>query len=394
MEHQHIPDHKLCGILQGLGLLGHPTTNMTAMNYSGNWTGPKWLSVLRITLLSVLLPVVLWGCSPKKPVASEESSNASASRAFKMVESQDSREQKQIAAQALGLFTNRAFSELDALAAKYRTSKEGYADGSWKLGCVYWGLEPGDEAPLSEWKGRVAGADEWSRKNPNSMTARVAKARLLVGYGWAIRGSGGADTVKEKQWTQFFEILRQAAQVLRDAKQLRERCPLYWSTWQKAALGLQAERAEYDAIFQQAIKEFPDYWYYYTSRVIYLLPRWNGEPGEWEKDLTRSADRIGGEAGDMLYAQVVCNIRGYGGGIDVFEGNRISWQRVDKGFEGLLKKFPESLAAKNERAFLAGVAGDKEKARAYFSPIKDECDLSVWEEKEKVEHFVAWMNGK
>jgi hypothetical protein len=48
---------------------------------------------------------------------------------------------------------------------------------------------------------------------------------------------------------------------------------------------------------------------------------------------------------------------------------------------------------KNERAFLAGLAGDKEKTRRYFSEIKDQCDLSVWHDKEKIEHFVTWMNG-
>jgi hypothetical protein len=336
--------------------------------------------------------LVLSACSPKKPEAKAKPSNASALSTFTIVESQETREQKQIKAQALTLFTNRAFNELDALAAKYRASKEAYANGTWKLGYVYAGLEPGDDEPLSVWTNQVAAAEEWSRKNRQSITARVAKARLLVGYAWAVRGGGYADTVKGKQWTQFAALLRQAAQVLQGAKQLPERCPLYWSTWQTVALGLQVEKADYDTIFQQAIKEFPDYWYYYNSRATYLLPRWYGEVGDWEKDLTQSADRIGGEAGDMLYAQVVSCTHTYGGGIDVFEGKRISWERLDKGMGALLKKFPQSLALKNDRAFLAGLAGDKEKARAYFSEIKDQCDLCVWHEKQKIEKFVTWMN--
>ena len=345
-------------------------------------------------LLSLLLPLVLWGCSPKQAVAKEESSTSSGLREFAIVVSRDTREQKQTEAQVLALFTNRAFSDLDALAAKYRASKEGYADGSLKLGLVYSGLEPHRNAPQNAWKSRLEGADEWVRKNPGSMTARVAKARLLVGYGWAIRGGSWAENVKEKQWSQFSELLRQADQVLRDARKLPERCPLYWSTWQKAALGLQVEKADYDGMFQQAIKEFPDYWFYYNNRAIFLLPRWYGEPGDWQKDLTQSADRLGGEAGDMLYAQVVCDLCSYGGGIEVFEGKRISWERVEKGLEGLLKKFPQSLAVKNDRALLAGLAGRKEKARAYFSQIKDECDLCVWQDEQKIEKFVAWLNRK
>jgi hypothetical protein len=326
-------------------------------------------------------------------VVKEESSNASALQSFTIAESPDTREQKQITAQAKRLFTNRAFSELDALAAKYRASKEAYPHGNWKLGHVYSGFEPDDNASLSAWKSQVAVADEWSRKNPDSITARVAKARLLVEYAWAVRGGGYADTVKEKQWADFSELLGQAAQALRDAKQLPERCPLYWSTYQKAALGLQTPKADYDLICQQALKDFPDYWYYYNSRAIFLLPRWYGEPGDWEKDLTQSADRVGGEAGDMLYAQVFCYVRNYGGGIDVFEGKRISWKRVEKGLDGLLKKFPQSLALKNDRAFLAGLAGEKEKARAYFTQIQDQCDLAVWHDKKKITNFVNWISG-
>lgn len=345
----------------------------------------------RLALFAVLLPLVLWGCSPKKPAPKKETSNTPAPGGVTTVESYETGERSQIETEALGLFTNRDFSGLDALAAKYRASKEAYADGSWKLGNVYGGLEPDDEVPLREWKNRLAIADEWVRKNPDSMTARVTKARLLIGYGWSIRGNGVADTVKDKQWAQFGELLGQAAVVLRDARHLRERCPVYWSTCQRAALGLQMEKANYDSMFQQAIKEFPDYWYYYQNRAVFLLPRWNGDPGEWENDLTRSADRIGGDGGDMLYAQVVWATHDYGRGINVFAGNRISWQRVDKGVEGLLKKFPESVALKNERVRLAGLVGDREKARAYFAQIKDQCDLSTWGGKKNLEGFITWL---
>ena len=156
-------------------------------------------------------------------------------------------------------------------------------------------------------------------------------------------------------------------------------------------MGLGMQRADYDALFGQAVKEYPDYWYYYPTRAIFLLPRWYGEPGDWEKDLTQSANRIGGDDGDMIYAQVVCATHHYGGGVNVFEGNIISWERVEKGLELLLKKFPESLNIKNERALLAAVAGDREKARTYFAQIKDQCDLAVWRDKKRLEDFIAWM---
>jgi len=350
---------------------------------------------MKTKLIFALLPVVLCGCSPKKPAANGETSTSSSRAAvhppqFTMVESPETKEQNQIKSQALTLFTKKDFKGVEELAAKYRASKERYANGYWKLTFVYIGLEPSDDESEKAWQARQAPVDDWIRQRQDSMMARVAKARLLIGQAWAIRGSDWADSVKEKQWQQFHDKLQQAAAVLTKAKQLQERCPIYWSTWQRAALGLQLDKSDYNAIFDQAIKEFPDYWFYYNTRVVFLLPRWYGETGEWEKDLTKSADLLGGEAGDMLYAQVVWDAHSYGGGQQVFEGKRISWERVDKGFEALLKEFPNSLAAKSERAFLAGLAGDREKARAYSLQTNGQGDLSVWHDKETLDRFLAW----
>ena len=158
----------------------------------------------------------------------------------------------------------------------------------------------------------------------------------------------------------------------------------------RASLGLQVTKPQFNDIFQQAIKAAPDYKYYYHTRAIFLLPRWYGEEGEWEKDLAQSADRIGGEEGDLVYAQVVWGIHHYGESIDVFEGNKISWERVDRGFAVILKQFPDSLAAKNERAHLASLAGDREKARKYFILTEGKVDLSAWNAKGEFIDAANW----
>ena len=307
-----------------------------------------------------------------------------------MVETPETKEQNQIKGQASTLLSSKDYKGLEDLAGKYRASKECYADGLWKLTYVYIGIEPSDDASESEWATRQSQVNDWIREQNESITARVAKARLLIGYAWKIRGSGWANSVKETEWKKFHERLQQAVHVLEESRALKEKCPVYWSSLQRAALGLQTDKVEFEAVFNQAIKEYPDYWFYYQARTTFLLPRWYGAPGEWEKDLGISADRIGSENGDMLYAQVVWASNLYGGGIDIFEGHRISWGRVDKGFEVILKQFPDSLAAKNERAYLAAQAGEKEKARNYFLLTKGQADLTAWEDKEAFDNFIKW----
>ena len=120
----------------------------------------------------------------------------------------------------------------------------------------------------------------------------------------------------------------------------------------RAALGLQANRLQFDGICDEAIKSEPDYETCYFRRAIYLLPRWYGREGEWESDLARQADKLGGENGDMLYAQVVWNMnQSYY--LNPFPDANLSWKRVDSGFEIIEKRFPDALEARGERAYLA-----------------------------------------
>ena len=52
-----------------------------------------------------------------------------------------------------------------------------------------------------------------------------------------------------------------------------------------------------------------------------------------------------------------------------------------------MKRYPTSLAVKSERAYLAGMAGDRPKARKYFDALGGKVDLSVWDTRNNfVEH--------
>lgn len=214
----------------------------------------------------------------------------------------------EIARQALALLEAKAYNKLDDLAAKFRSSKERYADGVWKLANVYDGLVPSNRALDENWETRLSTIGRWAVARPDSITARVAWANVLVAYAWKSRGAGEADTVSREGWRLFGKRLIAAARVLKDAKALKEQCPLYWRVLMRDALGLQVDKTRFNAIFDEAIKAEPDCESYYYHRAIYLLPQWYGSKGEWQSDLIKSADKIGGENGDMLYARVIWNM--------------------------------------------------------------------------------------
>lgn len=265
----------------------------------------KIMKLLSFVCMSILA-LALSGCSKKGP---QNHSAKAIAKAFgfdiRVVQTAEAKEQAEIRRQALALLTNSDFDALEALAQTHRTSKEAFANGMWKLYYVYDGLAPSGGEPV--WQARLKQLQDWGGNKPDSVTARVALARFWAGYAWKARGSGAANSVTEEGWRLMGERLQKCVQVLREAGRMKERCPILWSSWHQFALGNEKDKDEYKKMFEQAIAEFPDYEPYYNNRAIFLLPRWYGEEGEWVRDLTIYADQVGGEKGDMIYAQVVWN---------------------------------------------------------------------------------------
>jgi tetratricopeptide (TPR) repeat protein len=274
-----------------------------------------------------------------------------------------------IAIQARSLFQAKDYQKLDELAEQHRSSKESYADGVWKLSTVYDALVPSMHEPDDDWDVRLDTIARWTVARPDSITARVAWANVLVAYAWKARGAGETDTVTAEGWKLFFRRLTQATQILKQAKSLKEQCPIYYRVLMRAALGLQARRVQFDTIFDQAIKFEPDCETYYFGRAMYLLPQWYGAKDELQRDLAKSADKIGGETGDMLYAQVIWNINLRYDKNPFIEYNA-SWSRVDKGFEVIEKHFPGTLVPQIERANLAILANDA-RATVFYNSARE-----------------------
>jgi len=302
----------------------------------------------------------------------------------------ESIEKNDIQAQANALLKARDYDKLDDLAAKLRSSKGCYANGHSKLADVYAGLVPLDEAPDIEWENCITSLQNWIAARPDSITARVGLANVLVNYAWRARGSDYANTVTDEGWRLFGKRLNQAMGILNESENLKEQCPHYWPVKMRAAQGLQMGKDQFNEIFTQAIQNASDYELSYLQRAIYLMPRWFGGEGEMESDLEKSADRIGGEDGDMLYAQVVWSIHARASSPNVFRENHFSWPRVDRGFAVIEERFPDSLAARGERAYLAAYAGDAEKTRKYLKETQGKADLAVWYYKEEYIRVANW----
>jgi hypothetical protein len=277
------------------------------------------------------------------------------------------------------LISKRNYTELDKMADNLRKSKAQVANGAWHLWFFY---EILSDLPCTatdtDWKARIDFFNGWINAKPDSITSTVALAECYASYAWCARGGGYADSVTEVGWKLYKERFQQAKQTLTRSKQLKQECPFWWVCMQQVALAEGWELASYNKLFDDAISHEPGNITIYRNKVNYLLPRWFGNEGDWQKFALEVTDKIGGEAGDILYARIGWRVHEnhiYGG---FLRDSGYSWPRMKKGLEAIIKQRPHSLTAASELAYLAYQAKDRACAKPLFERIGTNVDNTVW----------------
>jgi hypothetical protein len=155
-------------------------------------------------------------------------------------------------------------------------------------------------------------------------------------------------------------------------------------------LGQGWPRQEYEKLFGAATEYEPAYASYYFRKIIFLLPRWYGKEGEWEKFAEEASNRAGGEAGDILYARIGWFVHDLGFYRDIFRETQINGNRVKRGYELMLKRYPDSLTVAAQFARLAVINGDPFRTRAILERLGGRVDLEIWSSREYFQKVRAW----
>lgn len=312
------------------------------------------------------------------------------------VESEETKDRNAIAEKVQFLLTGRDYDSLDRLADELRRSKETYVDGYWKLWAFYEGFPPSKRAPDEQWTARLGAILEWVKQKPDSVSARVALAEALTGYAWKARGGGYADTVTATGSKLFEERLAESRRVLDGANKLKTVCPHSFAVAQRIALGEGWGRETYEKLFAAAIQCEPTYGSYYFRKVLHLMPRWHGQPGDWEKAAEESANRIGGDDGDILYARIAWFVHDLGFYEDIFRETNLNGNRVKRGYDLMLKRYPQSLTLAAQLGRLAVVNRDPHTAGAMLERLGGKVDLEIWSSLEWFKQVRDWTskNGR
>lgn len=293
------------------------------------------------------------------------------------------------------LLAEEDFKTLDAIANYLRESRARFRDGTWKLSMFYDGVEtPWETRNDSAWREWLAKIGRWQRANPSSVTAPVAMARALTAYAWKARGTEYTRHVTPEGWRLFAERLAQARVVLDDSAKRPTRCLGWYHAMQVVALGQGWPLAEYDALFNEAAGKEPAYYHYYFAKAHYLLPRWHGEVGDWQRFAEEVAAKAGPRDGPVLYTRIVWATGDWDyKPKELFQAGRISWPMMKQGFENIERDYPGSNWNLNNFCKFAADAGDRATARKLIDRIGARYHGNAWFSRVNYENCWHWTHA-
>lgn len=337
-------------------------------------------TMLGAAMLASMLPAPAFS-QPTDDKLEADKRNAALRRGSAMPQTRD-----EIDEWARWRFWNKNYSKIEEFTAQCRSSKESFANGEWKLDSFYRALTtlPSGAQNKEKW---LSLARDWVREKPDSITAPVVLADILNKLAWRERGAGYADSVTEEEHAAMQKLLAESWTVLEEAKKLPTRCPHWWAASHTVALGQGWPMEKYHNLYEDGVKHNPDYATLQLNVLQFLLPRWYGQPGDALKFALSTAKRREGEAGDILYAQLMWRMMLWEPNQD-YKGELASFEKMDRGFTAISKKFPgdgDYGTLWIALCYLTGTQEDeaarKERARQLITRMKEMApqEFAEWE---------------
>ncbi len=274
---------------------------------------------------------------------------------------EDNKDDRAIEESARSLIEKRDYAGLEKLANSIRLKQLVDSSGYLRIHHLYdaCGL---DNLSEDETEKRISNVRLWVQKYPQSPTARIALATILIDYAWQARGTGYSNTVSREGWKLFEQRLKDAWAQLESVKKR----PADWYRWAlKVGLGQSWSNERYDQVYNECRKRFPKLDEVIWARANRLLPKWHGKLGDSEALLNAELRKRSGADADVFYAQTVLFMT------DISNLESFDWQRMRRGFEEIIRRYPRDGGMK--ACYFAWAIGNNDSATLLALGVKSDC---------------------
>jgi hypothetical protein len=305
-------------------------------------------------------------------------------------------EREMIKKQTAFLFKDRNFNELEKLAQEYRGNKSRTTSGLWKLTLFYFGINDCADINFKDenyWNSLKSRSEAWIKEYPKSPTPYISHGFLMKKYAWKFRGGGFANTVPEDAWRPFYEHLINAKAFLEKYKEIASRDPTWYEVLASIAIGLNMKRTEFENIVNEGLKKEPLYYQLYFAALEYFLPKWHGNAKDIEEFANSAVERTKEQEGLGMYTRIYWAVSQYQYGERLFIDSNVVWEKMKKGIDDVLKRYPDQWNI-NNFALFACQAKDRQKAKELFNLIKEPPILQVWKSESNYLRNKSWTYGQ
>lgn len=293
---------------------------------------------------------------------------------------QSTRPLDQIATDTEKLLFKRDFAALDQLVTAYRRPDSYAADGQANLTGMYEGLSK-SRAPCAglhesdaRWLQRRALLVEWSKVAREPTAPLLALANFEFAYGWHARGAGYSATVTPEGNALLQERVETARQQLEAMPPTARLDPDWYALMLDVGISQGWSAGKFDAMFNKAVQQFPEFVDYYLLKARFYSPKWYGSTQQLVT-LMNQASQGPSHIARGLYARLYRYVD-RAGGADMNNGT-VSYPKLKNSYEALLREFPSDWL-RNPYARYACIAGDWPVVRTQLQLIGEHTTSEVW----------------
>ena len=340
-------------------------------------------------LLAFVITIAASGC--EKLSIPRVHSNSTDSAPLEIITQNEHAEREAFENEIRDLVQRAEYDQLEGRADAYRISKSRFTNSFLKLRAFYSAfLDYPLDRDDTHWMQFIQSIERWVKQKPESVTARIALAQAYRRYAWKARGGGFATTVTPQGYRLMQERLGVAGQVLDEAKLLPQKCPGWYGAALSLALGTKMTREKYDSLFAESVRAVPDYDAIYDYTAYYLLPRWYGQPGEWESFAGKMMQRDDIPDAKEIFAKIALYLNSMGFFDSEFSSSRQSSALLKESFLALQKHYAHSLEINRVFCLASVKMYDYKQIREQLKLIGGRFDPDCWQSQEKFQEVIQF----
>jgi hypothetical protein len=163
-------------------------------------------------------------------------------------------------------------------------------------------------------------------------------AGSLVAAGFEARGRDFIDKISDESMQLFQSRVRQGERELLEAKTIATKCPEWYSVMLGVGLAQSWPRKKYDELFDEGFRLEPTYYHMAREKIVYLLPQWNGRPGDLNNFIADLSERIGGDEGAIIYFELSSTLWAQYRD-SMWSKTGLDWTRAKAGYFAMKEKY-------------------------------------------------------